>query len=100
MQISHPIYCMRNLYQSFLSSQIFPSDAPAGIALYSLFSQTFGRQVYWQGTGLCNGSAHLPSGDWESLSILFIKSDLRLAVDLQDCVKAQQNAAYANKVHG
>lgn len=34
----------------------------------------------------------------ESLSILFIKSDLRLVVDLQDCVKAQQNAAYANKV--
>ena len=34
----------------------------------------------------------------ESLSILFIKSDLRLVVDLQDCIKAQQNAAYANKV--
>ena len=34
----------------------------------------------------------------ESLSILFIKSDLRLVVNLQDCVKAQQNAAYANKV--
>ena len=34
----------------------------------------------------------------ESLSILFIKSDLRLVVDLQDCVKAQQNAAYANNV--
>ena len=34
----------------------------------------------------------------ESLSFLFIKSDLRLVVDLQDCVKAQQNAAYANKV--
>ena len=34
----------------------------------------------------------------ETLSILFIKSDLRLVVNLQDCVKAQQNAAYANKV--
>ncbi len=34
----------------------------------------------------------------EAVSILFIKSDLRLVVDLQDCVKAQQNAAYANKV--
>ena len=34
----------------------------------------------------------------EAISILFIKSDLRLVVNLQDCVKAQQNAAYANKV--
>ena len=34
----------------------------------------------------------------ESLSFLFIKSDLRLVVDLQDCVKAQQNTTYANKV--
>ncbi len=31
-------------------------------------------------------------------SLLFIKSNLRLVVDLQNCVKAQQNAAYANKV--
>ena len=34
----------------------------------------------------------------KAVSILFIKSDLRLVTDLQDCVKAQQNAAYANKV--
>ena len=34
----------------------------------------------------------------EAVSILFIKSDLRLVTDLQDCLKAQQNAAYANKV--
>ncbi len=34
----------------------------------------------------------------ETVSVLFIKSDLRLVVDLQACVKAQQNAAYANKV--
>ena len=33
----------------------------------------------------------------EAVSILFIKSDLRLVVNLQDCVKAQQNT-YANKV--
>ena len=32
------------------------------------------------------------------VSILFIKSDLRIVTNLQDCVKAQQNAAYANKV--
>ena len=32
------------------------------------------------------------------VSILFSKSDLRLVTNLQDCVKAQQNAAYANKV--
>lgn len=34
----------------------------------------------------------------EYMSILFMKSNLRLVVNLQDCVKAQQNAAYANKV--
>ena len=34
----------------------------------------------------------------EAVSVLFIKSDLRLVTDLQDCVKAQQNSAYANKV--
>lgn len=34
----------------------------------------------------------------EPIAILFVRSDLRLVVDLQDCVKAQQNAAYANKV--
>ncbi len=31
----------------------------------------------------------------EAVSVLFIKSDLRLVVDLQACVKAQQNASYA-----
>lgn len=31
-------------------------------------------------------------------AILFVKSDLRLVVNLQECVKAQQSAAYANKV--
>ena len=31
-------------------------------------------------------------------AILFVKSDLRLVVNLQDCVKAQQSAAYASKV--
>ncbi len=34
----------------------------------------------------------------ETVSVLFIKSDLRLVINLQDCIKAQQNAAYANKV--
>lgn len=32
------------------------------------------------------------------MAILFIKSDLRLVVDLQTCVKAQQSRAYAQKV--
>ncbi|NCB92436.1 MAG: rlx protein [Clostridia bacterium] len=32
------------------------------------------------------------------MAILFIKSDLRLVVDLQNCVKAQQSQAYAQKV--
>ncbi len=31
-------------------------------------------------------------------SILFIKSDLHLVVELQDCIKAKENAAYAQKV--
>lgn len=31
-------------------------------------------------------------------NFIFIKSDLRLVVDLQQCVKAQQNQAYAQKV--
>ena len=34
----------------------------------------------------------------DPMAILFIKSDLRLVVDLQTCVKAQQNRAYAQKV--
>lgn len=34
----------------------------------------------------------------DDIQILFIKSDLRLVVNLQECVKAQQNTAYANKV--
>lgn len=34
----------------------------------------------------------------EFISILFMKSDLRLVINLQDCIKAQQNTAYANKV--
>ena len=34
----------------------------------------------------------------EPITILFVKSDLRLVIDLQDCVKAQQSTAYANKV--
>ena len=32
------------------------------------------------------------------ISILFVKSDLRLVVNLQECVKAQQSTSYANKV--
>jgi len=32
------------------------------------------------------------------IQTLFIKSNLRLVVNLQECVKAQQNTAYANKV--
>ena len=34
----------------------------------------------------------------DPFAILFIKSDLRLVINLQDCVKAQQSNAYANKV--
>ncbi len=34
----------------------------------------------------------------DPMAILFIKSDLRLVIDLQTCVKAQQSRAYAQKV--
>lgn len=34
----------------------------------------------------------------DPMAILFIKSDLRLVVDLQTCVKAQQSRTYAQKV--
>lgn len=34
----------------------------------------------------------------DPMAILFIQSDLRLVVDLQTCVKAQQSRAYAQKV--
>ena len=36
--------------------------------------------------------------DTETLKILFIKSDLRLVVDLQNCIMAQKNQTYAQKV--
>ena len=41
-----------------------------------------------------------PSYDYQSdpVAILFIRSDLRLVVDLQSNIKAQQSAAYAQKV--
>lgn len=34
----------------------------------------------------------------EPIAILFTKSDLQLVIDLQDCIKAQQNSTYASKV--
>ena len=34
----------------------------------------------------------------DPIAIFFIRSDLRLVVDLQNCIKAQQNRAYAQKV--
>lgn len=34
----------------------------------------------------------------DSVSILFFRSELRLVVDLQDCIKAQQSRAYERKV--
>lgn len=41
-----------------------------------------------------------PGYDYETdpVAILFIRSDLRLVVDLQSNIKAQQNAAYAQKI--
>lgn len=41
-----------------------------------------------------------PSYDYgkDPIAILFVQTDLRLVVDLQNCVKAQQSEAYAQKV--
>lgn len=44
---------------------------------------------FWMKVGICCFGKNF---------ILFIKSDLRLVVDLQTCVKAQQSRAYAQKV--
>lgn len=48
-----------------------------------------------------NSSAPLisrPEGKTELPTFVFFKSDLRLVADLQQCLKAQQNQAYAQKV--
>lgn len=39
---------------------------------------------------------HIPA--YDSVSILYFHSELRLVTDLQSCIKAQQNQAYAQKV--
>ena len=43
---------------------------------------------------------YIPGYDYEAdpVAILFIRSDLRLVIDLQNNIKAQQNAAYAQKI--
>jgi len=45
-------------------------------------------------------SAKPNSAVWDNdpIAILFIKSDLRLIMDLQQCIKSQQSRAYAQKV--
>jgi len=47
-----------------------------------------------------NISAEPSSAVWDNdpIGILFIKSDLRLIVDLQQCIKSQRSQAYAQKV--
>ena len=40
----------------------------------------------------------MPDYHADPIAILFIRSDLRLVVDLQNCIKAQQSKAYAQKV--
>ncbi len=39
----------------------------------------------------------MPDYHADPIAILFIRSDLRLVVDLQNCIKAQQSRAYAQK---
>lgn len=39
---------------------------------------------------------HMPA--YDSVSIIYFQSELRLVTDLQGCIKAQQNQAYAQKV--
>ena len=38
------------------------------------------------------------TADTEQIPVLFIRSDLHLVTDLQNCIKAEQNHAYAQKV--
>ena len=50
-----------------------------------------------------NTSTDLPTVPFSDTSVIpapfiFIKSDLRLVIDLQTCIKAQQSGAYAQKV--
>ena len=50
-----------------------------------------------------NTSTDLPTVPFSDTSVIpapfiFIKSDLRLVIDLQTCIKAQQSEAYAQKV--
>ena len=47
-----------------------------------------------------SGRPYDPSYDYHAdpAAILYIHSELRLVVDLQNCIKAQQNEAYARKV--
>ena len=40
----------------------------------------------------------MPDYHADPIAILFIRSELRLVVDLQNCIKAQQSKAYAQKV--
>lgn len=40
----------------------------------------------------------MPDYHADPIAILFIRSDLRLVVDSQNCIKAQQSRAYAQKV--
>ena len=44
--------------------------------------------------------SNMPFADTSAIPapFIFIKSDLRLVIDLQTCIKAQQNEAYAQKV--
>ena len=42
--------------------------------------------------------ASVPEQTGDAAAFIFIKSDLRLVVDLQQCVKAQQSQAYAQRV--
>lgn len=42
--------------------------------------------------------ASTPEQTADAVAFIFIKSDLRLVVDLQQCVKAQQSQAYAQRV--
>ncbi len=43
-----------------------------------------------------HGKNNIPS--YDSVSILYFQSELRLVTDLQDCIRARQNQAYAQKV--
>lgn len=83
-------------------SEIFAENAKSGISLSdssAIPAKTPKENSSINAAGKMQAEYN-PDYDYEAdpVAILFIRSDLRLVVDLQSNIKAQQNAAYAQKI--